>query len=150
MRRCRRRYRCPAFVAGSRTLRCKRYGDPRLPQRTGRDSREDFEKAGAKTILCTDDGTLGQKGFVTNALEQLLLSECPDCICACGPLIMLKKVAEIAAAHSIPCQVSLEERMACGVGACLGCAVQIRREGKEQYLHVCKDGPVFYSEEVVF
>lgn len=111
---------------------------------------KDFEKAGAKTILCTDDGTLGQKGFVTNALEQLLLSECPDCICACGPLVMLKKVAEIAAAHSIPCQVSLEERMACGVGACLGCAVQIRREGKEQYLHVCKDGPVFYSEEVVF
>lgn len=110
----------------------------------------DFKKTGANTILCTDDGTMGRKGFVTSALEELLASERPDCICACGPMIMLKKVAEIVAAHSVPCQVSLEERMACGVGACLGCACKIRRDGQEVYLHVCKDGPVFSGEEVVF
>ena len=111
---------------------------------------KDFQKTGAETILCTDDGTMGRKGFVTGALEELLESERPDCICACGPMVMLKKVCEIAAAHAVPCQVSLEERMACGVGACLGCAVRIRRDGKEQYLHVCKDGPVFSGGEVVF
>ncbi len=111
---------------------------------------EDFQQSGANTILCTDDGTLGRKGFVTAALEELLASDRPDCIFACGPMIMLKKVSEIATAHSIPCQVSLEERMACGVGACLGCACKIRRGGEEVYLHVCKDGPVFSGEEVVF
>lgn len=111
---------------------------------------KDFQKTGASTILCTDDGTLGRNGFVTAALEELLASEHPDCICACGPMVMLKRVSEIAAAHSIPCQVSLEERMACGVGACLGCACKIRRDGGEVYLHVCKDGPVFSGEEVVF
>ena len=111
---------------------------------------KDFQKTGASTILCTDDGTLGRNGFVTAALEELLASEHPDCICACGPMVMLKRVSEIAAAHSIPCQVSLEERMACGVGACLGCACKIRRDGGEAYLHVCKDGPVFSGEEVVF
>ena len=111
---------------------------------------EDFQQSGANTILCTDDGTLGRKGFVTAALEELLASDRPDCIFACGPMVMLKKVSEIATAHSIPCQVSLEERMACGVGACLGCACKIRRGGEEVYLHVCKDGPVFSGEEVVF
>ena len=80
----------------------------------------DFKKAGVRTVLCTDDGTMGQKGFVTNALEELLQSETPDLICACGPMVMLRKVTEIAKAHGIACEISLEERMACGVGACLG------------------------------
>lgn len=110
----------------------------------------DFKKTGANTLLCTDDGTYGRKGFVTAALEGHLELERPDYICACGPMVMLKKVTEIAMAHSIPCQISLEERMACGVGACLGCACKIRRNGEEVYLHVCKDGPVFSGEEVVF
>lgn len=110
----------------------------------------DFKSAGAKTIVCTDDGTMGQKGFVTNALEELLRSETPDMICACGPMVMLRKVTEIAKSHGIPCEISLEERMACGVGACLGCACKINRNGKECVLHVCKDGPVFPGEEVVF
>ena len=105
----------------------------------------DFKKTGANTILCTDDGTMGRKGFVTSALEELLASERPDCICACGPMIMLKKVAEIAAAHSVPCQVSLEERMACGVGACLVCACDMADGSRK---HVCKDGPVFEAREV--
>ena len=73
----------------------------------------------------------------------------PDIIYACGPVVMLKAVAKIAEENEIRCQISLEERMACGVGACLGCAVKMTRNGQEFYGHVCKNGPVFESKEVV-
>ena len=64
---------------------------------------------------------------------------------------MLRAVTEFAKAHSIPCEISLEERMACGIGACLGCAVELYDENGETYMgHVCKDGPVFPAERVVF
>lgn len=111
---------------------------------------EDFKAAGAETILCTDDGSAGKKGFVTDALNEVLQSKKPDVIYACGPKIMLKKIVEIAKANNIPCQVSLEERMGCGVGACLVCACRTIRNGEEYYAHVCKDGPVFDAEEVIF
>ena len=66
-------------------------------------------------------------------------------VLACGPKPMLKNVAAVAAEYGVPCQVSMEERMACGVGACLGCAIQMA-DGTMK--HVCKDGPVFDAEEV--
>ena len=66
-------------------------------------------------------------------------------VLACGPKPMLRGVAEAARAYGLPCQVSMEERMACGVGACLGCAIQMA-DGSMK--HVCKDGPVFDAEEV--
>lgn len=109
----------------------------------------DFKAQGNKTILCTDDGTAGEKGFVTDALSRCIEEEKPDFIYACGPVVMLKAVSEIAKTNGILCQISLEERMACGVGACLGCAVKMRVNGNEFYGHVCKNGPVFYSKEVV-
>lgn len=109
---------------------------------------EDFRRTGAEVILCTDDGTAGQKGFVTSALEAQPSGS--HLICACGPLPMLKGVAAIAARQNIPCQVSLEERMGCGVGACLVCACRTVRDGQEIFSHVCKDGPVFDASEVVF
>ena len=112
--------------------------------------KEDFEKAGVKVILCTDDGTAGIHGFVTAALQELLQTEKPDMICACGPMPMLKIVAGMAEEKGIDCEISLEERMACGVGACLGCACKTRKDGVEGYSHVCKNGPVFNSKEVVF
>lgn len=112
--------------------------------------KEDFERAGVRTVLCTDDGTAGRRGFVTTALEELLQSETPDIICACGPMPMLKAVAAMAEAKGILCEVSLEERMGCGVGACLVCACKTKKNGSEGYSHVCKDGPVFNSREVVF
>lgn len=111
---------------------------------------EDFSAAGAETILCTDDGSAGKKGFVTDALQELLKRKKPDVIYACGPNAMLKKIAETAKENGIPCQVSLEERMGCGVGACLVCACRTVRSGEEYFAHVCKDGPVFNSEEVIF
>ena len=80
-----------------------------------------------------------------------LEEEKPDIVYACGPKVMLKFVAKMCAEYNVRCQVSLEERMACGVGACLGCATPIRRDdGSVTYLHVCKDGPVFEAERVVF
>lgn len=111
---------------------------------------EDFSSTGAETILCTDDGSAGRKGFVTDALKEILQTKKPGVIYACGPNIMLRRVIEIANQNNIPCQVSLEERMGCGVGACLVCACRTIRNGDEYYAHVCKDGPVFNAQEVIF
>lgn len=101
---------------------------------------EDFEY-----IFVTEDGTQKFQGFVTDTLagelERKKINAKGACIYSCGPTPMLKKVALIAAAHSIPCQVSLEAHMACGVGACLGCVV----EAKGGFKRVCADGPVFDS-----
>lgn len=111
---------------------------------------DDFKAQKNNTILCTDDGTAGRKGFVTEALKDCLAKEKPDIIYACGPNVMLKAVAQIAKDNGVYCQVSLEERMGCGVGACLVCACKTVKDGEEYFAHVCKDGPVFSSEEVVF
>ena len=111
---------------------------------------EDLKAAGCETVLCTDDGSAGIHGFVTTALEQHLQSNKTDIIYACGPTPMLKAVAALAKQYGVRCEVSLEQRMACGVGACLGCACRTQQEGKEVYKHVCKDGPVFNAEEVIF
>ena len=109
--------------------------------------KEDFEKNGNKLIVATDDGSFGHHGLVTDCLTNLDF----DLIFACGPTPMLKAVCKIAQQRNVPCQISLEERMACGVGACLGCAVRLRREtGEEYYGHVCKDGPVFDSRTVIW
>lgn len=110
---------------------------------------DDFKAQGNKAILCTDDGTAGEKGFVTDALARCIKEEKPDIIYACGPIVMLKAVSKIANDNEIRCQISLEERMACGVGACLGCAVKLNMGGREFYGHVCKIGPVFEAKEVV-
>ncbi|MBR1528455.1 MAG: dihydroorotate dehydrogenase electron transfer subunit [Oscillospiraceae bacterium] len=109
---------------------------------------EDLETCKARTICCTEDGSAGAvKGFVTTPLEQLL-SEGADAVFACGPIPMLKAVAEVCMRNQTYCEVSLEERMACGVGACLGCACKIKKDHQEEFLHVCKNGPVFKAEEV--
>ena len=108
---------------------------------------EDFRSAGAETVLVTDNGTAGSKGFVTDVLMERI--DEIDEVCACGPTPMLKAVAEVCKANKKPCQISLEERMACGIGACLVCAVKVRKNGEEIMQHVCKNGPVFNAEEVV-
>ncbi|MFT3952537.1 MAG: dihydroorotate dehydrogenase electron transfer subunit [Oscillospiraceae bacterium] len=111
---------------------------------------EDYAAAGAQTILCTDDGTAGIKGRVTEGLLSCLAQGKPDVIYACGPTVMLKAVTELAIKNDIFCQVSLEQRMGCGVGACLVCACKIKRGNDEYYAHVCQDGPVFDCKEVRF
>lgn len=105
-----------------------------------------FEENCEKTYLCTDDGTLGRHGFVDGQVREILEQDNSYTqILACGPKPMLKSVAAVAAQFGVPCQVSMEERMACGIGACLGCATQMK-DGTMR--HVCKDGPVFDAGEV--
>ncbi|WP_444658628.1 dihydroorotate dehydrogenase electron transfer subunit [Caproiciproducens sp. R2] len=108
--------------------------------------KEDFEKNGNRVLIATDDGSFGCHGLVTDLLKGLDFTV----IFACGPVPMLKAVCRTAAARGVPCQISLEERMACGIGACLGCACRLKKDGTEFYGHVCKDGPVFDSETVVW
>lgn len=110
---------------------------------------EEFEKYGAKVYVATDDGSVGFKGNVVELLKTLDLK--PDVIYSCGPKIMLKFLSEFADENNIPCQVSMEERMACGIGACVGCVVKIKSEEDDwTYKKVCKDGPVFDSKEVIW
>ena len=111
---------------------------------------DDLKSFGAETILCTDDGSMGRKGFVTEALKDEVNKKKPDVIYACGPNVMIKGVVDIAKEAGVPCFISLEERMGCGIGACLVCACRTVKNGEEYYAHVCKDGPVFNSEEVIF
>ncbi len=105
---------------------------------------KEFEEVSNELTITTDDGTYGKKGFAIDYLKQEI--EGIDKIFACGPLPMLKAVQKLALEKNIPCQISLEEKMACGMGVCLGCAV--KKVGKEEYLHVCKAGPVFDAKEV--
>lgn len=98
--------------------------------------------------IATDDGSEGYSGMVTGLLDEYLDKDIHEkdskVIYACGPSAMLKKVSSIAAYRRIPCQVSLEALMACGLGACQGCAVKILPQNDlTLYRHVCKDGPVF-------
>jgi len=106
------------------------------------------------TLIATDDGSYGQPGFVTTILQQCLTQTTETTgIAACGPRPMLQVVAELAMSAEIPCQVSLEEHMGCGIGACLVCACALRdpeHESGTRYGHVCKDGPVFDAKEVVW
>lgn len=109
---------------------------------------DEFSKVSNKLVITTDDGTYGESGFAINYLKADCENEKPDCIFACGPLPMLKAVRDFAMENNIPAQVSLEERMGCGIGICLGCAVKDKKA--EGYKHVCKDGPVFDVNDVEF
>lgn len=100
----------------------------------------------AKVLIATDDGSLGYHGFVDALVRQELEQDRNyDAVLACGPKPMLRNVAKVAQEFGVPCQVSMEERMGCGVGACLVCACDMKDGSRK---HVCKDGPVFDSKEV--
>lgn len=111
---------------------------------------DDFKSAGAQTILCTDDGSAGIHGFVTQPFTELAEQGGIDAVYACGPTPMLKEITQICKEKNIYCEISFEERMACGIGACLGCACRTVRNDEEYFAHVCKDGPVFKAEEVLW
>lgn len=99
--------------------------------------------------VATDDGTQGHHGPVTDLLEERLRENSKGIwVYACGPKPMLRKVAEMTLALKIRCQVSLEARMACGLGACQGCAVKASAKSGRSYVHVCKEGPVFEAEAI--
>lgn len=100
---------------------------------------DEFRSLGVELRLATEDGSAGRAGLVTALLAEAL-AEGPASVFACGPTPMMRRAAELAAAAGRPCAISLENRMACGFGVCLGCAVPRADEG---YALVCRDGPVF-------
>lgn len=116
--------------------------------------KNDFKEIGVYTIqVCTDDGSVGRKGNVPQVLdEDFSVGKLPRTdveIYACGPRNMLRSVAELAERYSIECQVLLEERMACGIGACLSCTCDVyASDGAIEKKRVCRDGPVFRSREI--
>ena len=111
---------------------------------------KEFEDVSTTLTITTDDGSYKNSGFAINYLKNDLEKNNIDCIYACGPLPMLKAVKKLAEEKEIPCQISLEEKMGCGMGVCLGCAVRTATstDDNPQYLHVCKAGPVFNSKMV--
>lgn len=102
--------------------------------------------------IWTDDGSMGNAGYVTEGLKTLLELKKPDVIYACGPKAMLKACNDLAQEYEVMLYVSLEEYMACGIGVCHGCAVPVKPSKKESYTYknVCKDGPVFNANDIVW
>ena len=109
---------------------------------------DEFEKAGT-FVVATEDGSLGTKGNVMDAIRENHLEA--DLIFACGPAPMLRAIKVYAQEQDIPCYISMEERMACGIGACLACVCKSTEVDGHSQVHnkrICKDGPVFLSTEV--
>lgn len=110
---------------------------------------KEFEEIGLnKLVVTTDDGSYKEKGFAIDFMKKDIEEHRVDMIFACGPLPMLRAVREYAIKENIPCQISLEERMGCGIGACLGCAVKVISGAEPRFGHVCKEGPVFDAQNV--
>ena len=112
---------------------------------------EDFlDKAGTATYVATEDGSAGAKGTVLDAIREFAVEG--DVIYACGPTPMLKALKEYAARDGIPCYLSLEQKMACGIGACLACVCESTRTDDHSKVHnkrICVEGPVFEAGEIV-
>ena len=112
--------------------------------------KDEFESY-AVVAVATEDGSCGTKGTVIDAIKEAGVDG--KVIYACGPMPMLKALAEYAEAHDMEAQISLEERMACGIGACLGCICKTKKKDHHTNVNnqrICKDGPVFDAKEVVF
>lgn len=109
---------------------------------------DEFKPYGTVTIA-TEDGSAGTKGNVLDAIRENGLTA--DIIYACGPTPMLRAIKQYAAEHDIECYISMEERMACGIGACLACVCQSKDKDVHSNVNnkrICKEGPVFLAEEV--
>lgn len=102
---------------------------------------DEFKSFAGRCVIVTEDGSFGEKGFVTDYVDY----DEYNVVVTCGPEIMMKRIANICKDKKIKCYVSLERRMACGIGACLGCTVKTKTGNKR----ACKEGPVFDSEELI-
>jgi dihydroorotate dehydrogenase electron transfer subunit len=136
-------------------------GDPATPTLVV----EEFARHGIRTVISTDDGSLGFRGYVTQALEQYLDSLSPESsvlstlIYTCGPEPMMKRVAAIAAARGLECQIAVERAMACGMGTCQSCCIRVLKPDPSKpplagsdwcYRLACTDGPVFRGSELLW
>jgi dihydroorotate dehydrogenase electron transfer subunit len=112
---------------------------------------EEFRKLGCSVDIATDDGSYGQKGYVSSLFEESIRKKKPGQVFVCGPNAMLKEIAIVSARRAVECQVSFENQMGCGVGVCLGCVIKTReRDGISGYRRVCRDGPVFDARTVLW
>jgi dihydroorotate dehydrogenase electron transfer subunit len=127
---------------------------------------EEFTRCGAASVVTTDDGSFGFRGFVTQALERYLDSVSPPnaVIYTCGPEAMMKRVAAIALSRRLPCQIAVERAMACGMGTCQSCVIRVRDDGgnrpglsvegpemkRWRYRLACTDGPVFEAADLLW
>jgi dihydroorotate dehydrogenase electron transfer subunit len=116
---------------------------------------EDFRQAGVDVRISSDDGSVGHHGLVTELLAQVLDEEGDDDasggvrIACCGPERMMEAVAHLASTRNVPCEVSLETPMACGIGICFSCVVKVRQpDGTWDYKRTCVEGPIFSAEKI--
>jgi dihydroorotate dehydrogenase electron transfer subunit len=115
---------------------------------------EDFSRSNVPVEVATEDGSYGHRGLVTDLLRRHLelaaKNKNPSRVFSCGPLPMLRAVAQLCIQKNVPCQVSLEENMPCGVGICNGCVVPVVGAGDEygRYRRVCVEGPVMRAQEI--
>ncbi len=154
----------PFLALAQEALGLKKYGDP--PREASRASKvtlcygartadyfaglKDFERLGTDIRLATDDGSRGHYGLVTDLLKQVLTEQPqnPRIVC-CGPEAMMADVAQIARAAKIPCEVSLETPMACGIGICFSCVAKVRdATGAWDYKRTCVEGPIFDAARI--
>ena len=112
----------------------------------------EFKPLVRATLLATENGSAGYHGYVTRPLEEYLAAHTNKkfLLMACGPGPMLRATVELAKSFRHPCLVSMENRMGCGLGACLGCCIRVESEGHEAYQRVCTEGPVFWAEKIVW
>ncbi|NLZ37868.1 MAG: dihydroorotate dehydrogenase electron transfer subunit [Clostridiales bacterium] len=113
---------------------------------------EDFKAFGVPVSIITEDGSSGRKGLVTELVKEELDKNEYDTVFICGSTLMMKSVAELLKDYDVDCYVSIEERMACGVGACMGCVVKIKADNEQgwEYKRACAEGPVFNAAEVIW
>jgi dihydroorotate dehydrogenase electron transfer subunit len=113
---------------------------------------QDFKPCVKATTLATEDGSRGHRGYVTKPLEEYLarFREKKFLLMVCGPWPMLEASVALAERYGHPCLVSMENRMGCALGVCLGCSIRVVGEGHGAYQRVCTEGPVFWAEKVVW
>jgi dihydroorotate dehydrogenase electron transfer subunit len=113
---------------------------------------EDFRPLLRGILLATEDGSVGYRGFVTRPLEEYLARHTHKkyLLMVCGPWAMLRATVELATKYGHPCLVSMENRMGCGLGVCLGCCIRVQGSGHEAYQRVCTEGPVFWADKIVW
>ena len=109
---------------------------------------KDFTEIAAQCHIATDDGSYGYAGYAVTLAEEKLKRGEGDILYACGPMPMLRAAKALAERYGVKCQLSLEQRMGCGIGACLVCTCETTSKGMNRYKRVCKNGPVFWSDEV--
>jgi len=110
---------------------------------------QEFLAVSKSVAVATDDGSYGYNGYAVELLEEILQAGEADIIYSCGPMPMLKAVKALAEQYRVKCQISMEQRMGCGIGACLVCTCETTSQGMDKHKRVCKNGPIFWSDELV-